>query len=137
MKRQLKSKKKATSTIHEEIRDISNKIKSGEATQEEILSWTKHDSGDVRLKAVQQLCPCRVKDDIDEVWDSIMEMAQDEDHRVRYQVLHDVCDGSPDHLEHRVMAVVEMMNTDTDKDIRRRAHKVLASYLRTGKWNIL
>ena len=46
-------------------------------------------------------------------------------------------DGSPDHLEERLMEALEIFNRDPDKDIRRRAHKVMGSYLKTGKWNIL
>jgi hypothetical protein len=48
-----------------------------------------------------------------------------------------MCDGSPDHLEERVYETLEVFNRDPDKEIRRRAHKVMASYLRTGKWNVL
>lgn len=53
------------------------------------------------------------------------------------QVLHTICDGSPAFLETRVAAALEEFNHDSDKAIRRTAHKVLASYSRTGKWNIL
>lgn len=48
-----------------------------------------------------------------------------------------MCDGSPDLYEDKVEAALEIFNRDPDKEIRRKAHKVLASYLRTGKWNIL
>ena len=48
-----------------------------------------------------------------------------------------MCDGSPDGYEDKVVECLEMFNRDPDSDIRRRAHKVLASYLRTGKWNVL
>jgi len=48
-----------------------------------------------------------------------------------------MCDGSPDHLEDRIMEALEIFNRDPDKEIRRKAHKVMGSYLRTGKWNVL
>ena len=64
-------------------------------------------------------------------------MATDEDTKVRYQVLHNMCDGSPESYEDKVETALEIFNRDPDTDIRRKAHKVLASYLRTGKWNVL
>jgi hypothetical protein len=64
-------------------------------------------------------------------------MVDDEDDDVREQVLHNLCDGSPPHMEYKVKEALESFNTDPNKYIRRRAHKVLGSYLRTGKWNVL
>ena len=65
------------------------------------------------------------------------EMVSDEDATVRAQVLHTLCDGSPPELEARVREALEVFNRDADRVIRRRAHKVMAVLLRTGKWNIL
>jgi hypothetical protein len=53
------------------------------------------------------------------------------------QVLHTLCDGSPAHLEYDIAEALEQFNRDPDTDIRRMAHRVLAAYRRTGKWNIL
>lgn len=92
---------------------------------------------EVRLAALKQACPCRVRDDFDALWNRVFEMVTDADAGVRAQVLHTVCDGSPAHLESRVADALEAFNRDTDPGIRRTAHKVLATYRRTGKWNIL
>lgn len=51
----------------------------------------------------------------------------DVDTTVRGQVLHTLCDGSPAHLEDRIVDAVKSFNGDEDKTIRRRAHKVRAS----------
>lgn len=83
------------------------------------------------------MCPCKVKQDIDLFWARIFEMVDDFDPDVRYQVLHTICDGSPNHLELQVKDALEKFNRDPDKKIKRRTHKVLASYLRGRKWNIL
>ena len=48
-----------------------------------------------------------------------------------------MCDGSPSDYEEQVAAALEIFNRDEDAYIRRRAHKVIACYERTGKWNIL
>jgi len=40
-------------------------------------------------------------------------------------------------LEQNVTDALEVFNHDSNSEIRRRAHKVLATYRKTGKWNIL
>lgn len=102
-----------------------------------IIELTKHKDNEVRLAAVKQLCPCKVRKDVDDFWNRVFEMVEDEDARIRYQILHTMCDGSPPHLESKIVEALEKFNQDEDKDIRRKAHKVLASYIRTGKWNVL
>ena len=66
-------------------------------------------------------------------------MAEDEDERVRYQVLHNMCDGSPPGLEDRVIETLEIFNRDKCEKVRRKAHQVIASYDHTadGKYNIM
>ena len=83
------------------------------------------------------MCPCRVKSDIPEFWSRLFELAQDEDPKIRYQVLHNLCDGSPKEYEDKISECLEIFNRDKDPHIRRQASRVLASYMRTGKWNIL
>ena len=103
----------------------------------EQIEKTKSSNARTRYLALKDICPCRVKEDIDLFWNRIFEMAHDEDALVRSQVLHTICDGSPNHLEQNVLDTLEIFNRDPDQKIRRRAHKVLASYKATGKWNIL
>jgi len=104
---------------------------------EELINKTKSENPKERLNALKQMCPCRVKEDIDLFWNRIFEMVNDTDDDVRYQVIHTICDGAPKHLEQKVSDALEQFNRDSNSDVRRRSHKVLASYLRTGKWNIL
>ena len=103
----------------------------------EIINITKCPDALVRLKAVQQMCPCRVQDDIPEFWERLFELAEDEDPAVRYQVLHNLCDGSPPQYEDQIVQCLEVFNRDKDKKVRAAASKVMASYLRTGKWNVM
>lgn len=102
-----------------------------------ILEYTHSEDVDVRLEAVKQLCPCKVLKDIDVFWERVFELVPDEDVRIRKRVLHIICDGSPERLEDRVYEALGEFNRDKDSDIRRTAHKVMATYERTGKWNIL
>ena len=102
-----------------------------------ILEYTHHEDNDVRLEACKQLCPCKVQKDIEVFWDRVFEMADDEDVRIRQRVLHIICDGSPERVEDRVYEALSRFNYDKDSDIRRTAHKVMVTYERTGKWNIL
>jgi len=102
-----------------------------------ILEYTHSMDNDVRLEAVKQLCPCKVWKDIEVFWERVFEMAADEDPNIRKRILHIICDGSPERLEAQIYDALMEFNRDKDSDIRRTAHKVLASYERTGKWNIL
>lgn len=102
-----------------------------------IVELAKHEDATVRLAAVKQVCPCRVKADVDAFWTQVFAMVRDPAVAVRWQVLHTICDGSPSHLESEVADALEAFNRDEDAEVRRRAHKVLSTYRRTGKWNVL
>lgn len=122
-----------------------DKLKVNEATRiakattdvDVIIALSKHPNPLVRKKSLVEMCPCRVRLDIDKFWERVFEMIGDEDATVRAQVLHTLCDGSPKHLENRVLDAIQVFNSDSDTEIRRKAHKVLSVYNRTGKWNIL
>ena len=104
---------------------------------QEVLILTHNKDESVRIKALQRLCPCRVGDEYEQFWNRIFEMVDDPSPKIRYQVLHNMCDGSPDSMEERVVEALEKFNRDSDTEVKRKAHKVMASYLRTGKWNVL
>ncbi|CAF0909918.1 unnamed protein product [Brachionus calyciflorus] len=131
--------------MNEDKFSFINKLKPNEAIRlakettdiDLIIGLTKHPDPMVRKKSLVEICPCRVKSNIDQFWQRVFEMINDESPLVRAQVLHTLCDGSPKHLEYRVALALEDFNIDSDPEIRRRAHKVLSSYNRTGKWNIL
>lgn len=131
-----KGSKKASKLSKEEMSEALHRIQDTE-DMDEIIELSRSESPLIRQKAAQQMCPCRVGKDFEEFWQRIFELAEDEESEVRYQILHNMCDGSPEGYEENVAECLEIFNRDPDKDIRRKAHKVLASYLRTGKWNVL
>lgn len=102
-----------------------------------IIDLSKHDHPQVRQRALREMCPCRVKKDLSDFWQRVLEMIDDSAENVRYQVLHTLCDGSPAHLEEDVARCLEVFNHDSSPHIRRQAHRALTAYHRTGKWNIL
>jgi len=104
---------------------------------EQFMEETFSENPITRKAALRDLCPCHVKHDVEQFWKRIMEMTKDPDPNVRYQVLHNLCDGSPLAREEEIIAAIEGMHNDEDKYIRRRVHQVLSNYRRTGKWNIL
>lgn len=106
-------------------------------TLEDFLELTKNESPLIRKKALKNLCPCKVKSDIEQVWNRVFEMYDDPDENVRYQVLHTLCDGSPKDREDKVIEVLEKLWNDQDEKVKRRVRKALNSYRRTGNWNIL
>jgi hypothetical protein len=103
----------------------------------DIIPLLRHEDPHVRVRALEHVCPCRNWHYSSEVWRVITGMASDPDLGVRKQVLHTLCDGSPEHLERDIMEAVEVFNRDPDRHTRRMAHKVMAEYRRTGKWNIM
>lgn len=103
----------------------------------EFISATFESNPFKRKKALRELCPCHVKCDIPEVWERIIEMTKDPDPDVRYQALHNLCDGSPNRREEQIIDILNQMHNDEDKYIRRRVHQILSTYRKTGKWNVL
>ena len=51
-----------------------------------IIALSRHREGQVRKNSLVQMCPCRVKQDIDKFWDRVFEMVNDPDPIVRAQV---------------------------------------------------
>ncbi|ELU09549.1 hypothetical protein CAPTEDRAFT_136883 [Capitella teleta] len=102
-----------------------------------LVDLTRHEDPLVRQKALKEMCPCHVQIDVPEFWARIVEMMDDPDQRVRLQVLHNMCDGSPPHLEGDVADALDQFNRDKDPQIRRMAHKALTAYRKKGKWNVL
>lgn len=90
-----------------------------------------------RLNALREFCPCKVRKEVDQLWDRVLEMTNDSNDRVRYQVLHTLCDGSPREREEQIIEALRTMRNDECPKIRRQVRRALASYERTGKWNIL
>ena len=130
------NKKKAPESMDPTKKEIIRRCRDTE-DMDEIIQLTHSEDVDIRHEAVKQLCPCKVQKDIEAFWERVFEMVEDEDTRIRQRILHILCDGSPDRLEHRVMDALNSFNKDKDSEIRRQAHKVIASYEHTGKWNIM
>ena len=51
-----------------------------------IIELSKHPNPYVRKMALREMCPCRVKEDIDLFWKRVIEMITDDDETVRSQV---------------------------------------------------
>jgi hypothetical protein len=103
----------------------------------DFIELTRDPDPRIRKRALRKLCPCKLKSDIEQVWDRVFEMYTDSDEDVRYQVMHTLCDGSPKDREIQVITTLELMWNDPEEKIRRKVRKALNSYRRCGKWNIL
>ena len=51
-----------------------------------VISLSKHSDPLVRKAALKEMCPCRVKIDIEDFWDRVLAMVDDCDDDVRQQV---------------------------------------------------
>lgn len=73
---------------------IYQEMKRGEALRlcksthnvDVIIGLSEHKDPSVRKAALKEMCPCRVKIDIDEFWDRVLSMVDDPDDAVRQQV---------------------------------------------------
>ena len=130
------NKKKTISQEAQTKKDIINTCRNTEDI-DEILEYTYSEDDDIRLEACKQRCPCKVLRDIEVFWNRVFEMVEDPDVRIRKRILHIICDGSPERVVDQVYEALGKFNYDKDSDIRRTAHKVMVTYERTGKWNIL
>ena len=104
---------------------------------DEIVKLLSHSDAAVRIAALEEVCPCRMDEDDDAVWSTVCSMVSDLDLGVRKQVLHTLCDGSPEHRETQIIEAVESLSREEDRDLRRMVNKVLANFRRTGEWNIM
>ena len=102
---------------------------------QEVMQGTHDADPKVRAAALLQLCPCHIRTNVKEAWIRHFEIIHDSDVKVRSIALHNMCDGSPAELEADVVGAVEFLTRDSDKKLRRRARRVMAVYLRTGKIN--
>ena len=93
---------------------------------DEIVALLSHGDAAVRIAALEEVCPCRMDEDDDDVWGRVCSMASDRDLGVRKQVLHTLCDGSPAHREAQIIDAIESLCREEDRDLRRMVHKVLA-----------
>lgn len=111
--------------------------KDAELFQKRIFELSYDENDDVRLAAVSELCPCRVRDDIEAVWNRIFELVDDTNAGIRSRVLHILCDGSPEKYADRISDAIDKLHKDKDRDVRKIANRVMGSIKATGKWNIL
>ena len=60
---------------------------------QELLQMSESKDPEDRLQAASGLCPCHVRKRIDEVWEALYRMLEDEDHKVRRAAWHTLEDG--------------------------------------------
>ena len=109
-------------------------------SKSEIPDWLElTHSSDVRerRRALQALCPCELKSHSSEVWQRVLEVADDPDASVRRGTIHVLCDGSPATYQADIVRVLEDRYHDPDRRVRRMARHVLAKYRHGESLNTL
>ena len=102
---------------------------------EELIEATYNPDSKERKAATRELCPCEIKAYIPEMWDRLLELADDPDDDVRRIVLHTLIDGSPKQREQDIVASIEKCQRDRNVKISRQAKTIYARYRRTGRIN--
>ncbi|MEE3258759.1 MAG: HEAT repeat domain-containing protein [Candidatus Latescibacterota bacterium] len=83
----------------------------------ELLRLSESNDSEDRLQAASFLCPCHVRKHIDEVWEALYRMLEDEDTKVRRAAWHTLDDGGkPD--DPALDEIIERtLERDTDKQV--------------------
>jgi HEAT repeat protein len=124
-----KQKKKVHKT--EISSDILKLIKDTEDISE-IIEYSKNSDASVRAEAIKAAYPYKFVDKVDEYWNRVFEMAEDEDPAVRETILHTISNFPPHHLESELIEALTKLSEDSDKNIKKRACKVLETYYKYG-----
>ena len=111
-------------------------VQDEDSNFDDIMSLLDSSESKVRTMAIERLRESRI-DDKEKFWDKIFEMVKDSSTDVRLQVLLAISEGADESMEPRLTEALEDFNRDKDGDIKRKAHKIIASYSRTGKLNVL
>jgi HEAT repeat protein len=108
-----------------------------EAEVDELIALTHDADPRTRKIALTNLCPCHVRANVPAAWDRVLAMTDDADPIVRRAVVHMLADGSPRELVTQVAEALDGLRNDSDRVVRRDVRRILASYRRTGRVNIL
>ena len=130
--------------VYEEDEDDQSKslrkqlliVEDEDSNFDDILSLLDSDESKIRSMAIERLRESRIQDE-ESFWDKMFEMVKDTSAEVRLQVLLAISEGAEESMEPRLTEALESFNRDKDGDIKRKAHKIIASYSRTGKLNVL
>ena len=112
MKKEKKIKLQATYVEDEESDDRKYKnsllkLEDESLSFEEVLILTSNKDEQIRLRALQRLCSCSVGDAYEQFWQRIFEMVDDPSAKIRDEVLQNMCEGSPDEMENKVVEALE------------------------------
>ncbi len=121
-----------TKNLNRELLIVQNE----DSNFDDIMSLLDSSESKVRFMAIERLRESRI-DDEEKYWDKIFELVKDSSAEVRLQVLLAISEGADESMEPRLTEALEDFNRDKDGDIKRKAHKIIASYSRTGKLNVL
>jgi len=89
-----------------------------------------------RRLAAKNLCPCHVRSNRAEVWERLIELANDPDPGVRSDALHALTDGAPKPYWPRIATVLNDRRRDDNPKIRRMAKRLLARQRSSGTFNV-
>ena len=88
MARMKKSKNPELPNRHQKLARRPGEHRVGSEQIAELLEFSLSDDAEERLEAAENLCPYHVRTRIDEVWDALYRMMQDDNVRVRKAAWH-------------------------------------------------
>jgi hypothetical protein len=93
-------------------------------TINDLLELSRSEKAEERETAAQYLCPCHVRRRIEEVWEALYRMLEDEDARVRRAAWHTLEDGGRPEDPKLDEILERTLKNETDRTVRNFAEKV-------------
>ena len=107
-----------------------------DSTFDDIMSLLDSVDSKVRSMAIERIRDSSIQEE-EPFWEKMYELVKDPSAEVRLQVLLAFSENADESMEPDLTDALESFNRDKDSDIKRKAHKIIASYSRGGKLNVL
>ena len=111
-------------------------VEDEDSNFDDILSLLDSTETKIQCMAIERIRESDIQDE-EPFWVKMYELVKSPSAEVRLQVLLAFSENADASMEPDLSDALESFNRDKDSDIKRKAHKILASYSRGGKLNVL
>ena len=95
----------------------AGELRVGREQIEELLQMSRSPDAEERFEAASYLCPCHVRRRIDEVWEALYRMLEDDDMKVRRAAWHTLEDGGKPDDPALDVIIERTLGRETDRQV--------------------
>jgi hypothetical protein len=95
----------------------AGELRVGREQIEELLQMSRSPDAEERFEAASYLCPCHVRRRIDEVWEALYRMLEDDDIKVRRAAWHTLEDGGKPDDPALDVIIERTLGRETDRQV--------------------